>query len=90
MKYLIASVALIATVATGSAFAQVNSAVAPTTPAATQWQSNVTQRAPQASQQVPSYAQPVHAKTRAEVYQELVQAQQDGSLAIMNKTYEGS
>ena len=90
MKYLIASVALVASVAAGSAFAQVNPEVAPTTPAAAQWQSAAAQPTPQATQEVPSYAQPIHAKTRAEVYQELVQAQQDGSLAIMNKTYAGS
>jgi len=90
MKYLIASFALIGTVATGCAYAQVNPEVAPTTSAAAQWQTAQNPTSTQVSQQVPSYAQPVHAKTRAEVYQELIQAQKDGSLAEMNKTYAGS
>lgn len=32
------------------------------------------------------YGQPVQGKTRAQVYQELVQAQQDGQLAYLNST----
>jgi uncharacterized protein YdeI (BOF family) len=38
------------------------------------------------SQSVPSYDQPIAGKTRAEVYQELVQAEQDGQLATLNRT----
>ncbi|MCM2481993.1 DUF4148 domain-containing protein [Burkholderia glumae] len=35
---------------------------------------------------VAPYGQPVHQKTRAEVYQELVQAEQDGQLKYLNST----
>ncbi|MBN3855792.1 DUF4148 domain-containing protein [Paraburkholderia sp. Ac-20340] len=35
---------------------------------------------------VAPYGQPVHQKTRAEVYHELVQAEQDGQLAYLNST----
>lgn len=45
--------------------------------------------AQQTSQWVPSQAA-VHAKTRAEVRQELARAQQDGQLAALNKLYQGS
>jgi len=89
MKYLITSVAVIATVAAGSAFAQVDPAPAPSAPTV-QSQSSDAQPTSQAGQEVPLYAQPVHAKTRAEVYQELIQSEQDGSLAIMNQTYRGT
>ncbi len=34
---------------------------------------------------VPPYGQPIHEKSRAEVYQELVHAEQDGQLAYLNK-----
>lgn len=37
-------------------------------------------------QWVAPYGQPIHEKTRAEVYQELVQAEQDGQLAYLNST----
>lgn len=40
----------------------------------------------QAGGWVPPYGQPVAQKTRAQVYQELVQAQQDGQLAYLNST----
>lgn len=35
---------------------------------------------------VAPYGEPVHEKTRAEVYQELIQAEQDGQLAYLNST----
>jgi hypothetical protein len=35
---------------------------------------------------VPPYGQATHEKTRAEVYHELVQAEQDGQLAYLNST----
>lgn len=41
---------------------------------------------PQGGQWVPPYGQPVAGKTRAEVYQELVHAEQDGQLAYLNST----
>ncbi|MBI0327098.1 DUF4148 domain-containing protein [Burkholderia plantarii] len=40
----------------------------------------------QPGQWVAPYGQPVHEKTRAEVYQELVQAEQDGQLKYLNST----
>ena len=41
---------------------------------------------PQGGQWVPPYGQPIAGKTRAEVYQELVHAEQDGQLAYLNST----
>jgi hypothetical protein len=35
---------------------------------------------------VPPYGEPVHEKTRAEVYQELIQAEKDGQLDYLNST----
>ncbi|WP_027796358.1 DUF4148 domain-containing protein [Paraburkholderia acidipaludis] len=35
---------------------------------------------------MPAYGQPAHEKTRAEVYQELVRAEQDGQLKYLNST----
>ena len=46
----------------------------------------VAQQQPQDGQWVAPYGQPVAGKTRAEVYQELVHAEQDGQLAYLNKT----
>jgi hypothetical protein len=40
----------------------------------------------QNSQWVAPYGQPVAGKTRAQVYQELVKAEQDGQLAYLNRT----
>jgi len=45
--------------------------------------------APHAVQWTPAANAP-HAKTRAEVRQELVRAQKDGQLAAINKFYQGS
>jgi len=68
--------AIAGTALTSSVYAQSTTAPSTTAPAATSY----------ASQQVPSYSQPVVSKTRAQVYQELVQAEKDGSLAQMNAT----
>jgi hypothetical protein len=46
----------------------------------------IAQQQPQGGQWVPPYGQPVASKTRAEVYQELVHARQDGQLAYLNST----
>lgn len=35
---------------------------------------------------VPPYGEPVHQKTRAEVYQELIDAEKDGQLDYLNST----
>jgi hypothetical protein len=40
----------------------------------------------QAGQWVPPYGQPVTGLTRAQVYQDLVHAEQDGQLQYLNKT----
>ena len=45
-----------------------------------------TAQQPQGGQWVPPYGQPIAGKTRAEVYQELVHAEQDGQLAYLNST----
>jgi hypothetical protein len=42
--------------------------------------------AEQAGQWVPSYGQATAGKTRAQVYQELVHAEQDGQLDYLNST----
>jgi hypothetical protein len=41
---------------------------------------------PQVGGWVPPYGQPVAEKTRAQVYQELVEAEKDGQLAYLNST----
>jgi hypothetical protein len=45
-----------------------------------------TAQPPQQSQWVAPDSQPLAGKTRAEVYQELVHAQQDGQIAYLNRT----
>lgn len=53
---------------------------------AAQVASNVTSAGAASGQWVPPYGQPVAPKTRAQVYQELVHAEQDGQLAYLNST----
>ncbi|MFM0203175.1 DUF4148 domain-containing protein [Paraburkholderia fungorum] len=84
MKYLTIVVAMFAATATASAFAQTNSSNTPATSVVAQVASNDGSTAQ--SQSVAAYGQPVHEKTRAEVYQELVHAEQDGQLAYLNST----
>jgi hypothetical protein len=73
-----------------SAFAQSGATSQPANPAAT-----TAMAAPggapaspgaQAGGWVPPYGQPVAEKTRAQVYQELVEAEKDGQLAYLNST----
>jgi hypothetical protein len=78
MKTLMIVAALAGVLTTTSAFAQ--SANAGT--AATQVSANAVAQ----GNQVSPYGQPVAQKTRAQVYQELVQAEQDGQLAYLNAT----
>lgn len=78
MKTLMIIAALACAVTTTSAFAQSANADA----AAAQVSPNV---AAQGNWVAPS-GQPVAQKTRAQVYQELVQAEQDGQLAYLNST----
>jgi hypothetical protein len=68
---------LVTSVLTSAAFAQSNPAPSD---AAT------TAQAPQQGQWAPPYGQPLAGKTRAQVYQELVHAEQDGQLAYLNST----
>ena len=82
MKYLMIAAALIGATMTASAFAQSNPSNNQTASAATM---------SQGGHWVPSYGQQVAGKTRAQVYQELVQAEQDGEMAQLNTTvYKGS
>ena len=85
MKYLMISIAIMGATATASAYAQPNPSSGQTA-AGAQVVSDTTSAARQAGQWVPPYGQPVAGKTRAQVYQELVQAEQDGQLAYLDKT----
>ncbi len=82
MKYLSAT-ALLCLLAASPAFAQSAPGAQPAMQSAAAVTSNAT---PQNGQWVPPYGQPVMEKTRAQVYQELVQAEQDGQLAYLNST----
>jgi hypothetical protein len=84
MKYLTIVVAMFAATATASAFAQSNPSNVPGKSVVAQVASNDQSTAQ--SQSLPAYGQPLHEKTRAEVYQELVHAEQDGQLAYLNST----
>ncbi|MFP6562831.1 DUF4148 domain-containing protein [Paraburkholderia sp. B3] len=79
MKTLMIIAALAGLATTTSAFAQSANAGTPLAQpaAATQVAANATAQ---------PYGQPVAQKTRAQVYQELVQAEQDGQLAYLNST----
>jgi hypothetical protein len=91
MKFSVIAVALFGLTATASAFAQ-------SAPAAQQQQTYSTAQVASAnvpvaaaaavspSQWTPPYGQPVVEKTRAQVYHELVQAEQDGQLNYLNST----
>jgi hypothetical protein len=74
MKYLMIALALVGATAATSAFAT------------TATQLNTTSAVSQGGQWVPPNGQPVAGKTRAQVYQELVQAEQDGQIAYLNST----
>jgi Domain of unknown function (DUF4148) len=83
MKSLLIAMALIGATTTTAAFAQTSAA-----PATANSTSTATA---QAGQWQPPYGQPVQEKTRAQVYAELVHAEQDGQLAYLNSTvYEGN
>ncbi|MEW6344661.1 MAG: DUF4148 domain-containing protein [Pseudomonadota bacterium] len=86
MKSLMIAIALVGTTATASAFAQ-SSPPAPQQPAAaTQMAQNSSADVQQDGQWVPPDAQANTGKTRAQVYQELVHAEQDGELNYLNST----
>jgi hypothetical protein len=83
MKNLMISVALLGATASAPAFAQSNPSNDQKT-AATQ-----TAAVSQTGQRVAPYGQPVAGKTRAQDYQELVQAQQDGQIAYLKSLFRG-
>jgi hypothetical protein len=85
MKSIMMIVAAAGLALSGSVFAQSNTATSATNASAQSSQVAQTADA-QSGQWVPPYGQPVHQKTRAEVYQELVHAEQDGRLAYLNST----
>jgi len=87
MKSLTLAIAFIGVTATASAFAQ--STPAPSqqnTAPALQVAANSTAAVNAAGSWVPPYGQPTVGKTRAQVYRELVHAEQDGQLAYLNST----
>ena len=79
MKHLFFALALVASSTCVSAFAQTPSP-AQTTNGSAQVASN------DADQWVAPYSQAPVSKTRAQVYNELVQAERDGQLAALNST----
>lgn len=90
MKALMIIAALAGAVTATSAFAQSTAtaagSLASQPAAATQVASNNTAPTVAPGGWVPPYGEPVHEKTRAQVYHELVQAEQDGQLAYLNST----
>jgi ABC-type phosphate transport system substrate-binding protein len=83
MKLALFTIALVASSASVCAFAQ-TSAPAQLDNGTSQAASNGV--ATSGSQWVAPYGQPTMQKTRAQVYQELVQAEQDGQMAYLNST----
>jgi Domain of unknown function (DUF4148) len=79
MKFQMIAIAIAGAMTTVSAFAQT---AQPTPQVAAIAQSTVNA----GGQWVPPNGQPIVQKTRAQVYQELVQAEQDGQLAYLNST----
>ena len=90
MKYLTIAIAFAGTLSAAAAFAQSTPSAlsVDTQPAngASQSASNTTSVASPAGQSVAPYGQPPAGKTRAQVYQELVHAEQDGELANLYST----
>jgi hypothetical protein len=79
--------ALLGILATGTAFAQSNPANATATPDNSATTVAMSDAAPQVSGTwVPPSGQAIAPKTRAQVYNELVEAEKDGQLAYLNST----
>jgi hypothetical protein len=85
MKSITMVIAAAGLVLSGTVFAQSNTANSAVSTPASSTQIAQTGET-QGGQWVPPYGQPIHQKTRAEVYQELVHAEQDGQLAYLNST----
>jgi hypothetical protein len=86
MKYLMIAIAFVGTTASISALAQSNAQATQQPALATQVAANTTTDAAPAGQWVAPYGPATPGKTRAQVYQELVHAQQDGQLDHLNST----
>ncbi|WGS51197.1 DUF4148 domain-containing protein [Paraburkholderia sp. D15] len=87
MKSLTLAIAFIGATATASAFAQTTTAPTQNSAPAMQVAANPTPTTSNATGSwVAPYGQPTQGKTRAQVYQELVHAEQDGQLAYLNST----
>jgi hypothetical protein len=86
MKSLMIAIALAGTAASASAFAQSSPSTPQQPAAATQMAQNSSTAVQQDGQWVPPDAQANVGKTRAQVYQELVHAEQDGELNYLNST----
>jgi hypothetical protein len=84
MKYLMIAIAMLGATATTTAFAQTNASASNS--AAQTTQVALAGQPAQAGQWVAPYGQPVAQKTRAQVYNELIQAENDGQLAYLNST----
>ncbi|AHI64310.1 DUF4148 domain-containing protein [Burkholderia thailandensis] len=84
MKSLLIAVAAVCAAAAVPAFAQSNASNTQQVAAAAV--PGTSPSVAQSRQWVPPYGEPVHEKTRAQVYRELVQAEQDGQLAYLNST----
>jgi Domain of unknown function (DUF4148) len=78
----LALVGIIGMAAASPSFAQSNPTPPTAAPATTLAQAATSQD----GTWVPPYGQSIQGKTRAQVYHELVQAQQDGQLAFLNST----
>ncbi|WP_343666588.1 DUF4148 domain-containing protein [Paraburkholderia tropica] len=86
MKALMIAAALAGIATTTTAFAQTNVGTAPNygVHQAAPTQVKYVGAAATADQWVPPYGQPVKSLTRAQVYQDLVHAEQDGQLAYLD------
>lgn len=88
MKTLLIAATFVGLASATSAFAQSTPSTTASNPAtaATQVAQNNGAATPSQGGWVPPYGQPVVQKTRAQVYQELVEAEKDGQLAYLNST----
>ncbi|SDH14048.1 DUF4148 domain-containing protein [Paraburkholderia phenazinium] len=86
MKTLMIAIAFVGATATASAFAQSSPSTTQQPAAATQMAQNSSAAVQQDGQWVPPDGEASAGKTRAQVYQELVHAEQDGELNYLNST----
>lgn len=86
MKFMTIAIALVGATATASAFAQSNASYPQQPAAVAQMAQNSPAPVQQDGQWVPPDGQATAGKTRAQVYRELVHAEQDGELDYLNST----